>query len=33
VVRAVVTGCGIYGYSLAMRGILDILATKGAAKK
>ena len=33
VARAVITGCGIYGYSLAMRGILDILATKGAAKK
>ena len=33
VARAVVTGCGIYGYSLAMRGILDIVAPKGAAKK
>ena len=33
VVRAVITGCGIFGYNLAMRGILDMLATKGAAKK
>jgi 3-dehydroquinate dehydratase-2 len=33
VVRAVVTGCGIFGYNLAMRGILDMLASKGAAKK
>ena len=33
VVRAVVTGCGIFGYHLAMRGILDMLASKGAAKK
>jgi 3-dehydroquinate dehydratase-2 len=33
VVRAVITGCGIFGYSLAMRGILDMLASKGAAKK
>ena len=33
VVRAVVTGCGIFGYTLAMRGILDMLASKGAAKK
>lgn len=32
VARGVITGCGIYGYSLAMRGILDILA-KSAAKK
>jgi 3-dehydroquinate dehydratase-2 len=33
VVRAVITGCGIFGYNLAMRGILDMLASKGAAKK
>ena len=33
VARAVVTGCGIFGYNLAMRGILDMLANKGAAKK
>jgi 3-dehydroquinate dehydratase-2 len=33
VARAVVTGCGIFGYHLAMRGILDMLANKGAAKK
>jgi len=33
VVRAVITGCGIFGYSLAMRGILDMLASKVAAKK
>lgn len=32
VVRGVVTGCGIYGYHLAMRGLLDIIA-KSAAKK
>lgn len=32
VARAVVTGCGIYGYFLAMRAILDI-AAKGASKK
>ena len=33
--RAVVTGCGIFGYYLAMRGILEMLATKpgGAGKK
>ena len=30
VARAVVTGCGIYGYALAMRGILEMLV---AAKK
>ena len=33
VVRAVVTGCGIFGYNLAMRGILDMLASKDTAKK
>ena len=33
VVRAVITGCGIFGYNLAMRGILDMLASEGAAKK
>ena len=35
VCRAVVTGCGIFGYHLAMRGILDMLAAKpgGAVKK
>ncbi len=35
VCRAVVTGCGIFGYNLAMRGILEILAAKpgGAEKK
>lgn len=34
VCRAVVTGCGIFGYHLAMRGILDMLASKpGAGKK
>jgi 3-dehydroquinate dehydratase-2 len=33
VVRAVVTGCGIFGYNVAMRGILDMLANKGTAKK
>ncbi len=32
VARAVVTGCGIFGYYLAMRGILDIVA-KSSAKK
>lgn len=26
--RAVVTGCGIFGYHLALRGILDMLAAK-----
>ena len=26
--RGVVTGCGVYGYYLAMRGIQEILATK-----
>ena len=26
--RAVVTGCGIFGYYLAMRGILEMLAAK-----
>ncbi len=31
--RGVVTGCGIFGYSLAMRGILDIIAAKPAARK
>ena len=33
--RAVVTGCGVFGYYLAMRGILEMLAEKkgGAAKK
>ncbi len=29
--RAVVTGCGIFGYHLAMRGILDMLSAKSAA--
>ena len=35
VARAVVTGCGVFGYCLAMRGILEILAGKkgGAGKK
>ncbi len=34
VCRAVVTGCGIFGYHLALRGILDMLASKpGAGKK
>ncbi len=35
VARAVVTGCGIFGYHLAIRGILDMLAAKsgGSAKK
>jgi 3-dehydroquinate dehydratase-2 len=35
VARAVVTGCGVFGYYLAMRGILEILAEKkgGAGKK
>ena len=36
VCRAVVTGCGIYGYHLAMRGILEMLEGKpggGAVKK
>ena len=29
--RAVVTGCGIFGYHLAMRGILDMLVVKSGA--
>jgi 3-dehydroquinate dehydratase-2 len=33
VARAVITGCGIFGYHLAMRGILDIMAQKTPAKK
>lgn len=33
VARAVITGCGIFGYHLAMRGILDMIAAKGSAKK
>jgi 3-dehydroquinate dehydratase-2 len=35
VCRAVVTGCGIFGYCLAMRGILDMLGAQsgGAGKK
>ena len=33
VARAVITGCGIFGYHLAMRGILDLIAAKGSAKK
>ena len=31
VCRAVVTGCGIFGYHLAMRGILEMLAAKPAS--
>lgn len=35
VARAVVTGCGIFGYNVAMRGILDMLGNKagGSGKK
>ena len=35
VCRAVVTGCGVFGYYLALRGILEILAAKtaGTGKK
>lgn len=33
VARAVVTGCGVFGYHLAMRGILDMLAAKGGGAR
>src|SRR3954470_2021318 len=33
VARAVITGCGVFGYHLAMHGILDMLAAKTSVKK